>query len=124
MKKVYLIIVLFAVSFLIVAPVVLADSGNPLITLEPEWLAGLVGVIAPLIVHWIVGANISRKWKSLFAILVSSVIGFASAFLSGQFNTVSVLQSIAVAFSISQVFYDQFFKDLFNDKEDISNEWR
>ncbi len=82
--------------------------------IEPQWLAGFIGVIAPLIVRWITGINLSRKWKSLIAIFVSTVIGFASAFLSGQFNTVSVLQSIAVAFSISQVFYDQVFKDLFN----------
>jgi len=82
--------------------------------IEPQWLAGFIGVIAPLIVRWITGARLSRRWKSLIAILISSAIGFASAFLSGQFNTVSVLQSIAVAFSISQVFYDQIFKDLFN----------
>ena len=82
--------------------------------IEPQWLAGLIGVIAPLIVRWITGANLSRRWKSLIAILVSSVIGFASSFLSGQFDTVSILQSIAVAFSISQVFYDHVFKDLFN----------
>jgi len=82
--------------------------------IEPQWLAGLIGVIAPLIVRWITGTRLSRKWKSIIAILVSSVIGFASAYLSGQFNTVSVLQSIAVSFSISQVFYDQVFKDLFN----------
>ena len=82
--------------------------------IEPLWLAGLIGVIAPLIIRWITGANLSRRWKSLIAILVSAVIGFASAFLSGQFNAVSVLQSIAVAFSISQIVYDQVFKDLFN----------
>ncbi|PIV54899.1 MAG: hypothetical protein COS15_04595 [Caldiserica bacterium CG02_land_8_20_14_3_00_36_38] len=82
--------------------------------IEPQWLAGLIGVIAPLIVRWITGANLSRRWKSLIAILVSSVIGFASSFLSGQFDTVSILQSIAIAFSISQVFYDQVFKDLFS----------
>ena len=82
--------------------------------IQPQWLAGLIGMIAPLIIRWITSANLSRRWKSIIAILVSSVIGFASAFLSGQFNTVSVLQSIAVAFSISQVFYDQVFKDLFN----------
>ncbi len=113
MKKVYLIVILFAVSFLIVAPVVRAYAGDAMIALQPEWLAGLVGVIAPLIVHWIAGANLTRKWKSIIAIIVSSVIGFASAFLSAQFNPLSVLQSIAVAFSISQVFYDQFFKDVF-----------
>jgi ABC-type Fe3+-siderophore transport system permease subunit len=85
--------------------------------LQPQWLAGLIGVIAPLIVRWITGTRLSRRWKSIIAILVSSVIGFASAFLSGQFDPQTVLKSIAVAFSISQVFYDQVFKDLFNKKE-------
>ena len=82
--------------------------------IQPQWLAGLIGVIAPLIIRFITGTRLSRKWKGIIAILISSMIGFASAFLSGQFNTVSVLQSIAVSFSISQVFYDQVFKDLFN----------
>ena len=82
--------------------------------IEPQWLAGLIGVIVPLIVRWITGANMTRRWKSIIAILVSSVIGFASAFLSGQFDPATILKSIAVAFSISQVFYDQVFKGLFN----------
>jgi len=82
--------------------------------IEPQWLAGLMGVIAPLIVRWVTGARLSRRWKSIIAILISSVIGFASSFLSGQFNPSTILKSIAVAFSISQVFYDQVFKDLFN----------
>jgi len=82
--------------------------------IEPQWLAGLIGVIAPLIIRLITGARLSRKWKSIIAILVSSMIGFASAFLSGQFDAGTILKSIAVAFSISQVFYDQVFKDLFN----------
>ena len=82
--------------------------------IEPQWLAGLIGVVAPLIVRFITGAKLSRRWKSIIAILVSSVIGFASAFLSGQFDASTVLKSIAVVFSISQVFYDQVFKGLFN----------
>jgi len=82
--------------------------------IQPEWLSGLIGVIAPLIIRWITGVNMPRKWKSLIAILISAVIGFASSFLSGQFDFGTVLKSIAVAFSISQVFYDQVFKDLFN----------
>jgi len=85
--------------------------------IQPQWLAGLIGVIAPLIIRFITGARLSRRWKSIIAILVSSVIGFASAFLSWQFDTGTILKSIAVAFSISQVFYDQVFKDLFNKKE-------
>ena len=86
--------------------------------IQPEWLAGLIGVISPLIVRWITGANLSRRWKSIIAILVSAVIGFLSAFLSGQFDTGTILKSIAVAFSISQVFYDQVFKDLFKNKKE------
>ena len=82
--------------------------------LQPEWLSGFVGVVAPLIVHWITKENLTRKQKSLFAILVSSVIGFASAYLSGQFNAQAVLKSISTAFAISQVVYDQIFKDVFN----------
>ena len=82
--------------------------------IQPEWLSGLIGVVAPLIVRWITGANLSRKTKSVFAILVSAVIGFASSFLSGQFDPSTVLKSIAICFSISQVVYDQLFKDLFN----------
>jgi len=82
--------------------------------IQPEWLSGLIGVIAPLIVRWITGVNMSRRWKSIIALLISAVIGFVSAFLSGQFDFRTVLKSIAVAFSISQVFYDQVFKDLFN----------
>jgi hypothetical protein len=82
--------------------------------IQPQWLAGLIGVITPLIIRFITGARLSRRWKSIIAILVSSVIGFASAFLSGQFDASTILKSIAVAFSISQVFYDQVFKGLFN----------
>ena len=82
--------------------------------IQPEWLSGLIGVIAPLIVRWITGVNMSRRWKSIIALLISAVIGFVSAFLSGQFDTATILKSIAIAFSISQVFYDQVFKDLFN----------
>ena len=86
--------------------------------IQPEWLAGLIGAIAPLIIRLITGAKLSRKWKSIIAILVSAVIGFLSAFLSGQFDTGTILKSIAVAFSISQVFYDQVFKDLFKNKKE------
>jgi MFS-type transporter involved in bile tolerance (Atg22 family) len=90
-------------------------------SIQPEWLSGFIGVIAPLIVHWIAKENFTRKQKSLFAILVSSVIGFASAYLSGQFNTTAVLKSISAAFAISQIVYDQLFKDIFNNNNSNSN---
>jgi len=83
--------------------------------LQPTWLSGFLGVIAPLIVHWIVSENLTRKEKSIIAILISSLIGFASAYLSGQFHTVAILKSIAAAFTISQIVYDQIFKDIFKE---------
>lgn len=83
-----------------------------MINLEPQWLAGLVGMVAPLIVRWLSGANMARKWKSFIAIIFSVVVGFASSFLSGNFNVYAVLSSTAFAFSVSQVFYDQVFKDI------------
>ena len=86
--------------------------------IQPEWLAGLIGVIAPIIVKWITNVNLSRRTKSIFAILVSAVIGFLSSFLSGQFDPNTILKSIAVCFSISQIVYDQIFKDIFNKKEE------
>jgi len=84
--------------------------------IEPQWFSGLIGAIAPLIIRFITGARLSRRWKSLIAILVSTLIGFASTELSGQFDTGTILKSIAIAFSISQIFYDQVFKDLFDKK--------
>jgi MFS-type transporter involved in bile tolerance (Atg22 family) len=69
-------------------------------------------------VRWITGASLSRRSKSIFAILVSAIIGFASSFLSGQFDPGTVLKSIAICFSISQVVYDQVFKDIFNKREE------
>jgi hypothetical protein len=84
--------------------------------IEPQWLAGLVGVVSPFMVRWITRTKLSRRRKSLIAIIVSSVIGFASSFLSGQFDPSVILQSIAVAFSISQLFYDQVFKGIFVNK--------
>ena len=85
--------------------------------IEPEWLAGLVGVVSPFIVKWITRVKLSRRRKSLMAIIVSSVIGFASSFLSGEFDPQVILQSIAVAFSISQLFYDQVFKGIFINRD-------
>jgi len=85
-----------------------------MMNIQPEWLSGLIGMVAPLIVRWITGVNLSRRSKSVFAILVSTAIGFASSFLSEQFDPATILKSIAICFSISQVVYDQLFKDLFN----------
>ncbi len=81
--------------------------------IQPAWLSGLVGTVAPLIVHWIAKENFTRRQKSAVALIVSCAVGFASAYLSGQFHTEEVLKAAATAFAVSQVVYDQLFKDLF-----------
>ncbi|NIA04179.1 MAG: hypothetical protein GWP09_02405 [Nitrospiraceae bacterium] len=80
--------------------------------IQPEWYAGLIGVLAPLIVHLIVIGGTSRRVKSLIALFISALIGFGSAYFSGQFDPATILKSIAAAFTISQIVYDQFFKDV------------
>ena len=81
-------------------------------TIQPEWYAGLIGVIAPIIDHWILKSGTSRRVKSLIALFLSAVIGFGSAYFSGQFDPETILKSIAAAFTVSQIVYDQFFKDI------------
>ena len=81
------------------------------ISIQPEWLSGFLGVAVPVIVRLISGMNASRRFKSIVAIIVSTILGFVSSFLAGQFSFGVILQSSAIAFSTSQVLYDQFFKD-------------
>ncbi len=82
--------------------------------IQPAWLSVLIGTVSPFIVNWITKESFTRKQKSIIALLTSCVIGFASAYLSGQFHTEAVLKGTAAAFTISQIVYDQLFKDIFN----------
>lgn len=81
--------------------------------IQPVWFAGLIGAISPVLTRLLTGSHLNRQWKSLIALGVSAIIGFLSAYLSGQFTTVNILQSIAVAFSAAQLVYDQIFKTIF-----------
>jgi MFS-type transporter involved in bile tolerance (Atg22 family) len=85
--------------------------------IQPAWLSGLIGTVSPFIVNWIVKENFTRKQKSIIALVISAVIGFSSAYLSGNFHTEAILKSTAAAFTISQIVYDQLFKDIFNKKK-------
>ncbi len=74
----------------------------------------------PFIVHWIAKENLMRKQKRTVALIISCAIGFASAYLSGQFHTEAALKATATAFTVSQVIYSQFFKDIFKrNKEEL-----
>lgn len=80
--------------------------------IQPVWFAGLIGALSPIFTRMLTGSRLGRRWKSLIALAVSAVIGFLSAYLSGQFTAATVLQSIAVSFSAAQLVYDQLFKTL------------
>lgn len=43
--------------------------GVKMSNIQLTWLSGFLGVIEPLIVHWIVSENLTRKEKSIIAIL-------------------------------------------------------
>ena len=79
---------------------------------QPIWIAGLIGALAPYLVKLIARTTLGRKWKSLIALLVAAAIGFLATFLSGQLTVANLLESMAAAFTTSQIVYDQFFKDL------------
>lgn len=81
--------------------------------INPAWYAGLLGFVCPFIVRMVIKMQASRRVKNLIALGISIVLGFFSAYLSGQLNPDAILKSIAATFTVAQIVYDQFFKDLF-----------
>ena len=82
--------------------------------IQPEWYAGALGFIMPIIVNWVIKMHWTRRRKSVVAIITSIIAGFFSAWLSGNFTPDGILKDIALIFTISQVVYDQFWKDVLN----------
>lgn len=75
----------------------------------------------PIVVHWIVKAGTTRREKSFIALFISAVIGFGAAYFSGSFSPATVLKSIAAAFAVGQIVYDQFFKGVIEKQKAAKN---
>jgi len=80
----------------------------------PQWYVYVIGLVMPIVIKFITGRTWNRNLKSLFAFGVSVVIGGSAAYLTGKFDPASIVVTIGTIFTISQLTYDQFFKQLFN----------
>ena len=82
--------------------------------IQPEWLNPVLGLFMPLLVRLVINANWSRVVKTIIALVTSICIGFLSTYLTGQFSIQNILTSISIIFSISQIAYNLFWKDVLN----------
>jgi len=79
----------------------------------PQWYIFLIGLVMPIIIKFLVGRTWSRNLKSIVAFGISVIIGGVAAYLTGKFDPANVVVTIGTIFTISQLAYDQIFKDLF-----------
>lgn len=82
--------------------------------LQPEWLNPVLGLFMPLLVRAVINLKWSRVIKTIIALITSIVIGFLSVYFTNQLDFTNLLYSISLIFSISQVAYNLFWKDLLN----------
>lgn len=80
----------------------------------PMWYIYVIGLVTPMIIKFLTGKGWSRNLKSLFAFGISVIIGGVAAYLTGKFDPANIVVTIGTIFTISQLAYDQIFKDLFN----------
>ncbi|MEM2117205.1 MAG: hypothetical protein QW754_05710 [Thermoplasmata archaeon] len=82
--------------------------------IQPEWLNGLLGFLMPLLVRFVTYSEMKRWVKTLVAVFTSIVIGTISVYLQGNFNFQDVFYTITLIFSVSQIAYNLFWKDVLN----------
>lgn len=83
--------------------------------IKPEWFNTFLGFIMPIIVNFLVNQNWRREIKTLVSILTSLLIGLISVKLQGLFllNPQNFFYTFIEIFSISQIAYNLFWKNLF-----------
>ena len=81
-------------------------------TIEPVWLNTLLGVVLPFVIQWLKNNNWERKWKFLFALIISIVVGIISAYFTNNllFDIEKLIGTITYIFAVSQIIYN-LFKD-------------
>ena len=80
----------------------------------PQWYVWATGILLPIVVQILTKKNWERWKKSLVAFGVSILAGFLATWASGKLDFSNLLASIGIIFTLSQVMYDQYFKNLFN----------
>ncbi|MCX8095432.1 MAG: hypothetical protein N3D74_04535 [Caldisericia bacterium] len=83
--------------------------------IKPIWFNSFLGIFMPIVVKFFINKNWSRQIKFLIAFLFSFLIGTLSVYLQGKFfmNTNNFEYTLLEIFSISQIAYNLFWKDLF-----------
>lgn len=77
---------------------------------SPENIAALIGIFAPLAVAFLASASWSSQAKGVAVLVVSAVIGFATAYATGSISAADIVGSILAAVGASQVAYFTVFK--------------
>ena len=80
----------------------------------PSWYIWVIGILLPLVVAFLTKATWPRQVKSLVALGAAILAGLGATWITGQFNTANILGTITIVFTLSQLFYDQFFKETIN----------
>ena len=73
-------------------------------------IAAVLGLLAPLVVSILKQANCPPQLKMLTAFAVSVVFGLIAVFATGDLDPVNYLQSAATVFTVSNLFYEAYFK--------------
>jgi hypothetical protein len=72
----------------------------------------LIGILTPLLVAIVATVKTSSQIKGILALIVSVVIGLATAYASDLVSAANVLGSILAAYGAAQVAYVALFKPL------------
>ena len=83
----------------------------------PPWYAFAISIVVPAIVYLLTNkGQMPRQIKSLIALGVSTVVAIGAVWASGKLDWSNMLATIGMVFTISQLFYDQYFKDILQKK--------
>lgn len=80
----------------------------------PQWYVWVIGILVPIVVQLLTSKDWARWKKSLVAFAVVVIAGFGAVWAEGKLDFTNVLATIGIIFTISQLLYDQYFKNLFN----------
>lgn len=72
----------------------------------------LIGILTPLLVAIVATVKTSSQMKGILALIVSIVIGLATAYASDLVSAANMLGSILAAYGAAQVAYIALFKPL------------
>lgn len=76
------------------------------------WVIFALAVIVTLLTSLFKTVDLSSKWKSLIAVVLSVVAGGVTVWVAqgGDFTTVNVVQAVALVYAASQIIYNFILK--------------